>query len=50
MPFIFRGTLEGKKNLENYRQFLEDPQLKYTGLQQRYSKIYAFVLFYCLCY
>ncbi|XP_065671511.1 phosphatidylinositol 3-kinase catalytic subunit type 3 isoform X3 [Hydra vulgaris] len=28
------GTLEGKKDLENYRQLLDDPQLKFTGLHQ----------------
>jgi len=28
------GTLEGKPKVENYREFIEDPQLKYTGLQQ----------------
>lgn len=28
------GTLEGKKNQENYKELLEDPQLKFTGLNQ----------------
>ena len=28
------GTLEGKKNEENYREFLDDPHLKYSGLNQ----------------
>ena len=28
------GTLEGKKNQESYKEFLADPQLKYTGMNQ----------------
>ncbi|XP_057305578.1 phosphatidylinositol 3-kinase catalytic subunit type 3-like isoform X2 [Hydractinia symbiolongicarpus] len=32
------GTLEGRKNLENYQELLNDPQLKYSGLHQSWNE------------
>ena len=32
----FRGNLEGKRNLQSYKELLKNPQLKYSGLYQRY--------------
>lgn len=35
VQFHFRGTLEGKCERKNYRELIEDPQLKLSGLYQK---------------
>ena len=34
--FFTSGTFEGKRERQNYRDLVNDPQLKFSGLYQRY--------------
>lgn len=36
---FLRGNLEGKREKRNYRALVEDPQLQFSGLYQRFVMI-----------